>query len=127
MPARINEQRRRQGSMLLSEEPDAAPLYANLIFRSLAHRYATVLTDLARLTGRRPERICVVGGGSRNDYLNNLTAAATGIPVERCSVESSILGNFAVQLARLGQGTDGVTAEAIAEHARTLADAPMIG
>jgi hypothetical protein len=32
-----------------------------------------------------------------------------------------------VQLARLGQGTDGVTAEAIAEHARTLADAPMIG
>ncbi len=63
MPARINDQRRRQGSMLLSEEPDAAPLYANLIFRSLAQRYATVLADIARLTGRRPERICVVGGG----------------------------------------------------------------
>lgn len=127
MPARINEQRRRQGSMLLSEEPDAAPLYANLIFRSLAQRYATVLADIARLTGQRAERICVVGGASRNEYLNNLTAAATGIPVERCAVESSTLGNFAVQLARLAQSTDGVTADAIAEHARMLAEAPMIG
>jgi rhamnulokinase len=126
MPARINEQRRRQGSMLLSEEPDAAPLYANLIFRSLANRYATVLADITRLTGQRPQRLCVVGGANRNDYLNDLTAAATGIPVERCAVESSTLGNFAVQLARLGQRTDGVTAEAIAEHARTLADAPII-
>jgi rhamnulokinase len=125
MPARINAQRRRQGVMLLPEEPDAAPLYANLIFRSLAQRYATLLTEIGRIAGRKLERICVVGGGSRNEFLNALTAGATGLSVERCAVESATLGNFAVQLARLDQNIDGVSAEAIALHAKTLADAEI--
>jgi rhamnulokinase len=123
MPARINAQRVRQGRTALSEDADAAPLYANLIFHSLAHRYAEVLAEIARITGHKPERICVAGGGSRNDFLNELTAQATGLRVERCAVESSTLGNFAVQLARLAQGSDGVTAGAIGEQARVLATA----
>ena len=127
MPARINAQRRRLGAQPLSTDPDAAPLYANLIFRSLAARYSTVLADIAGLTGRRPDRICIVGGGSRNDLLNDLTAQATGLPVERGSVESTTLGNFAVQLARLGQTTDGVSAASIAAQARVLADARITG
>lgn len=126
MPARINAQRVRMGAAPLSVECDAAPLFANLIFRSLAARYASVLADIARITGRRAERICVVGGGSRNHLLNELTAAATGLPVERCSVESSTLGNFAVQLARLGQSQDGVSANSISEQASVLADARFV-
>jgi rhamnulokinase len=132
MPARINAQRVRNGAAALSTDCDAAPLYANLIFRSLAARYGERLADIARITGRRPERICVVGGGSRNDFLNDLTAAATGIPVERCSVESSTLGNFSVQLARMQsdsqeQQDDGVSANSIAEQARILAGAQFSG
>lgn len=127
MPARINAQRVRRGAAPLSTDCDAAPLFANLIFRSLAARYGSLLADIARITGRRPERICVVGGGSRNDFLNDLTAAAAGIPVERCSVESSTLGNFAVQLARLSQDNDGVSADSIAEQARVLAGAQLSG
>jgi rhamnulokinase len=128
MPARINAQRVRRGASPLSIDCDAAPLFANLIFRSLAARYGSLLADIARITGRRPERVCVVGGGSRNDFLNELTAAATGIPVERCSVESSTLGNFAVQLARLNSPAsahhaDGVSAPAISEQASLLAAA----
>ena len=125
MPARINTQRVRQGAAALSTDCDAAPLFANLIFRSLAARYGSLLTDIARITDRRPERICVVGGGSRNDFLNDLTAAAAGIPVERCSVESSTLGNFAVQMARLAQNTDGVSADSVSEQARILASAHL--
>jgi rhamnulokinase len=128
MPARINAQRVRLGAAPLSEDCDAAPLFANLIFRSLAARYGALLADIARIAGRRPERICVVGGGSRNDFLNDLTAAATGIPVERCSVESSTLGNFAVQLAQLNsdsqpQNNDPVSPASIAEQAHILAAA----
>lgn len=126
IPARINEQRERMGAALLTEACDAAPLFANLIFRSLAARYGSLLAEVARITERRPKRICVVGGGSRNDFLNELTAAATGVPVERGSVESSTLGNFAVQLARLEQGGDGVRADAVAEQARVLAGCPFI-
>ncbi|HEY1809861.1 MAG TPA: FGGY-family carbohydrate kinase [Acidobacteriaceae bacterium] len=131
MPARINAQRRRHGLRPLSDGCDAAPDYANLIFHSLAHRYASLLDDIARITGHRAERICIVGGGSRNDYLNELTAQAAGVPVERHAVESSTLGNFAVQLARLNsvsqpQSTDGVSADSIAEQAHRLAHAPML-
>jgi rhamnulokinase len=120
MPRRINAQRMRRGLKALAEGSDAAPEYANLIFHSLAGRYAAALKEIEELTGRRPERICMVGGGNRNFYLNALTAEATGLPVERCAVESSTMGNFAVQSARLDQETDGVAQAAIAEKARVL-------
>lgn len=121
MPARINEQLRRRNLPVLPDGCEAAPHYANLIFHSLARRYAALLRDVANLTKVRPESICVVGGGSRNDYLNELTAKATGLPVERCAVESSTLGNFAVQWARLEQNSDGVPQAAIAKRAAVLA------
>ena len=125
MPTRINLQRARSGLALLPPGCAAAPHYANLIFRSLANRYALVLKEIEEIAGRRPERICVVGGGNRNELLNSLTAQATGIPVERCSVESSTLGNFALQWARLEEGTDGVSQRALAACAARLADTPM--
>lgn len=126
MPARINAQRHRQGFPALPDGCNAAPDYANVLFHSLAQRYGEILAEIGRLTGQRPERICVVGGGNRNDYLNELTAQATGIPVERGSVESSTLGNFAVQLARLEGGADGVSADAVVAQARALAEAQII-
>lgn len=101
MPRRINEQLASRGVATLPEGRGAAPTYANLIFRSLAERYALVLRRLHSMTGKQFDRICAVGGGSRNEFLNNLTAEASGVPVQRWSAESSTLGNFAVQWARL--------------------------
>ncbi|MGA7523298.1 MAG: FGGY family carbohydrate kinase [Acidobacteriaceae bacterium] len=126
MPARINAQRRRHALPPLTYGCDAAPDYANLIFHSLAHRYASLLADIAHITGHRAEQICIVGGGSRNDYLNDLTAQAAKIPIECHAVESSTLGNFAVQLARLTQPTDGISAESVAKQAHRLAHASML-
>lgn len=125
MPSRINAQRIRRGLPPLPEDFAAAPHYASLLFHSLASRYGVLLNKIADLTRRRPNRICVVGGGSRNAYLNALTHTATGLPVERCSTESSTLGNFAVQWARLDQSADGVTSAAIAARARALAGASL--
>jgi rhamnulokinase len=125
MPSRINEQRARRGLPQLPTGCDAAPVYASLIFHSLAGRYGLLIADMARLTGRRFERICIVGGGSRNIFLNALTTEAIGLPVERCSVESSTIGNFAVQCARLDQYADGVTRTNVALWARTLIEAAV--
>jgi rhamnulokinase len=44
-------------------------------------------------------RIHILGGGSLNRLLTRLTAEHTGLPVETGNVESSTVGNFAVQLA----------------------------
>jgi rhamnulokinase len=97
----INQQLLEQGVGAVPEDESSLPSFANLIFHSLAHRYGQVLRDLARLTGDTYERIYVVGGGSLNSFLNRLTAEATGLPVSRGVVESSTVGNFAVQLASL--------------------------
>lgn len=126
MPGRINDQLQRRGLATLPAGCDAAPRYANLIFHSLASRYAALLDQIANLTGKRPQRICVVGGGSRNDYLNALTSKQAGVPVERGPVESSTLGNFAVQWARLQHDGDGVPAETIHAALKDLAEAQFV-
>jgi rhamnulokinase len=123
MPACINEQRRRAGLAALPEGSEAAPDFASLIFHSLASRYGRLFRTLHDLTGRDAKSICVVGGGSRNEYLNRLTCAATGLPVRRCAAESTTLGNLAIQWARLEQQSDGVAAASISRRAVQLADA----
>lgn len=125
MTARINEQRMKGALPPLSAAPEAAPHIANMIFHSLAGRYASLLDDLKSLTGQRPECIYVTGGGSRNEYLNALTAAATGVPVHCCSVESATLGNLAIQWARLEQPHGTLTSESIGARSVILAEAQI--
>jgi rhamnulokinase len=99
MASRINAQRRKQGMAAIEETPDRAPQFGSLIFHSLAARYAAVLQDAERLTGKRFRRLAIVGGGSLNRFLNQLTAEATGLEVHCGVAESSTIGNFAIQLA----------------------------
>jgi rhamnulokinase len=100
----INQQLSDQSLPVIREDAASLPVFANLIFHSLAHRYREVLRDMAQLTRRQFERIYIVGGGSLNPFLNRLTAEATGLPLSCGVVESSTIGNFAVQLAVL-EGT----------------------
>lgn len=97
----INQQLLQQGISAIPEEAASLPAFASLIFHSLAHRYGEVLHDMAQFTGRQMERIYVVGGGRLNPLLNRLTTEATGLPLSCGAVESSTIGNFAVQLAAL--------------------------
>ena len=120
MMARINMQRRSCGAAALPPGCDAAPRYASLIFHSLAARYAALFAEIAQMTGRQPHHISIVGGGSRNEYLNALTAEATGLPVRRCSMESSTLGNFAIQWARIEQSSGPLQPRSIAEKVSAL-------
>jgi rhamnulokinase len=109
MPQRINAQRVRKGFDALDESPENAPVFASLIFHSLAARYAKVLDRVAFHSGKKLKRLFVVGGASQNDYLNQLTKEATGLELFRGAAESSTVGNFAVQLAVLEGGRDAVT------------------
>jgi rhamnulokinase len=109
MPQRINVQRKRKGLEALDEGPKNAPMFASLIFHSLASRYAKVLDRVAFHSGRKLKRLFVVGGASQNDFLNRLTKEATGLELFRGAAESSTVGNFAVQMAVLEGGRDPVT------------------
>ena len=76
---------------------------ARCVFESLALAYRDVLHELQSLTARPIEVIHVVGGGSRNQLLNQLTADATGIPVLAGPGEATVIGNALVQLISLGE------------------------
>ena len=99
-----------------------------LLFHSLAERYAAVLRDAVRVTGRQIRRLYIVGGGSKNSLLTQLTARTTGVEVLTGSTESTTLGNFAIQLAALhGESADGigVSASEVKKWARVLAAHPV--
>ena len=72
------------------------------VLESLAQLYARTFTRLEKLTGKKFTRLHIVGGGSRNELLNQLTADALGIPVLAGPVEATALGNVLVQAMALG-------------------------
>jgi rhamnulokinase len=73
-----------------------------LILESLADSYRKVLGNLENLTGRRIERIHIVGGGGRNELLNQLAANATGRTVIAGPAEATAAGNIVVQAIGAG-------------------------
>jgi rhamnulokinase len=121
MPRRINAQRVGKGFEPLDEGAENAPAFASLIFYSLAARYAEVLDRVAFHTGKKLKRVVVVGGGSRNKFLNRLTQEATGLELVQGAAESSTVGNLAVQLAVLEGSRDAVTGACATEVSRWAA------
>jgi rhamnulokinase len=103
MPERINHELARRGLATIADIAGNEPVFARVIFESLASRYAGALANLEQMLSRKLDRIHVLGGGSRNKLLTELTAQYTGLPVETGEPESSTIGNFAVQLAA-GEG-----------------------
>lgn len=123
MLEKINTHLERAGLKRLDEDPESAPAFANLIFHSLAARYAEVLKRVELLSGKRLRRIIVVGGASQNEFLNRLTAGATGLHVVRGPVESSTVGNFATQMAALegsARAEGGVSLQDVSAWATVL-------
>jgi rhamnulokinase len=113
MPQRINRELELRGLKQIEDVAGNEPLFARLVFESLATRYADALSDLRALTGRKVSRIHVLGGGSRNRLLTELTAQRTGLPVEIGEPESSTVGNFAVQLATIEANGKKIDSESL--------------
>ena len=82
--------------------PEIPAEIAACIFKSLAQGYKNALAELEKMTGRNFKRICIVGGGCKNEYLNELTAHATGLAVSAGPSEATALGNIAVQMIASG-------------------------
>ncbi len=68
------------------------------VYRSLAACYAETVRKLSELTGKTYRAIHIVGGGSKDCYLNRLTAQASGLSVYAGPSEATALGNLIVQM-----------------------------
>ncbi|MEI9977097.1 MAG: rhamnulokinase family protein [Ignavibacteriota bacterium] len=82
--------------------PGTPGAICRVILHSLAVRYREVLSLLEELTGQKVDVIHIVGGGSRNRLLNQLTADVTGRRVVAGPSEATAAGNALVQA--LGAG-----------------------
>ncbi len=98
MPARIAAACRRLGQ----PAPASPAETVRCIVDSLALAHRAAIHDAQRLSGREVDVVHVVGGGSRNELLCQLTADACGRPVEAGPVEAGALGNVLVQARALG-------------------------
>jgi rhamnulokinase len=107
--AKINAQVIHAGAKPLVADSLGAPALANLIFHSLAERYANVLRSIESTAKKKLRRVFIVGGGNKNQLLNRLTREKSGLDVVLGSSESTTIGNFAIQLAALdGAWTPGI-------------------
>lgn len=72
--------------------------YFRCAYRSLALSYGRAIEEMERNTGRRYDRLYIVGGGAKNAFLNGLTQDATGKQVIALPIEATALGNLKIQM-----------------------------
>ncbi len=82
--------------------PQKPGAYVRAVLESLAFKYRMVLRNLEHVSGKHIEQIRIIGGGSKNRLLNQLTADATGRRVLAGPAEATALGNVAVQILATG-------------------------
>lgn len=104
MPERIRAAVRRTGDVLI-DDPAAI---TRCIMDSLANGYARTIRDAEKLADRAVDVVHVVGGGSQNQLLCQLTADAARRPVIAGPVEATALGNVLVQARAAGAVTGGL-------------------
>lgn len=83
--------------------PEGLAEVASVIYNSLAQCYAQTIKQVESMTGKKYDRIHIVGGGANAEYLNRLTAKATGIPVYAGPTEATAIGNVAAQMMTAGE------------------------
>jgi rhamnulokinase len=99
MPRRIEDHCRATGQ----EPPRSQAATVRCILESLALAYRRTLRLAQTIADRPVDVLHVIGGGSQNELLCQLTADACGLPVLAGPVEASALGNVLVQARALGE------------------------
>lgn len=78
--------------------PETPGEIARCVYDNLALCYAVELKNLQAITGRKINKLHIVGGGSNNRLLNQLTADACNVTVEAGPGEATAIGNLVVQM-----------------------------
>ena len=102
LPERIREFCRRTGQYV----PESVGEIVRCIYESLALKYRYTAESINALTGLNAEVIYVVGGGTKDGFLSQMTADATGMPVSAGPEEATAIGNLMMQMMAAGDAKD---------------------
>ncbi|NDV64211.1 rhamnulokinase [Bacteroides sp. 224] len=86
--------------------PETCGEVVRCIFESLALRYREVLENLNKLSSHPIKTLHVIGGGSKNDLLNQFTANSTGVDVVAGPSEATAIGNVMMQAIAAGDASN---------------------
>lgn len=124
MPTRIREFCQRTNQPI----PETVAQVMRAVYESLALKYRCSIDSLTALSGRHVDRLHVIGGGTQNRLLCQMTADALGRTVVAGPVEATALGNALVQLIALGEiGSLRQAREAVSRSFTTVTYEPKQG
>ena len=72
--------------------------YINSTYISLAYSYKESLDELEKITNQKFDKLYIVGGGAKNQYLNDLTKDITQKKVIALPIEATAIGNLLIQM-----------------------------
>lgn len=102
MPEKISDYCRRTGQTV----PENDGALVRCIYESLAMKYNFALKSISENTGRSFEVLHLLGGGTKDPLLCQMTADSLGIPVIAGPAEATAIGNIMLQLIALGDIKD---------------------
>ena len=86
--------------------PGSVGQLVRCIYESLALKYRLALEQISESTGKKFDVLHLLGGGTKDGFLCEMTAKSLGIPVIAGPVEATALGNIMLQLIALGEVSD---------------------
>jgi rhamnulokinase len=98
MPARIAAWFTERGLMA----PASRAALVRTMLESLAEAYARTIREAVELSGKRADVVHLLGGGSQNALLCQLTADRSGLPVMAGPAEATAIGNVMIQARAQG-------------------------
>lgn len=104
----VNDQRFLAPKSMIEEVTDAVGCelstgeMAYVVFSSLAKSYKEAMADLEGITGEKYTTLNIIGGGSKNTLLNELTAKHTGRKIITGPSEGTAIGNLIMQMVGTG-------------------------
>ncbi len=98
MPAAIQNYCERTNQFV----PQTKGEIARCIYDSLAMKYKYTIELIEKVTGRKIEKLHIIGGGAHNKMMNQLAADSIGIPVYAGPTEATAIGNLMMQARAAG-------------------------
>lgn len=86
--------------------PETPGAVVRVVLESLAFAYCEVREQVTAVADQSATVLHIVGGGTQNQLLNQMTADATGLPTITGPIEATVIGNALVQLITLGEIAD---------------------
>ena len=83
--------------------PETVGQVVRCIYESLALKYRLALEQISQCTGKKFDVLHLMGGGTKDGFLCELSAQSLGIPVVAGPIEATALGNIILQLIALGE------------------------